>query len=222
MDESAFRLNISSRETALLRGERDEIVYLHSDAGSAEAVFGLLSRPRPTLIALSADWSAELSPWEAKKAFRAGEDFTGKAPEYLRFLVSELIPAAESALGFTPEKRYIAGYSLAGLFAVWAQYKTNLFDGFASVSGSLWYDGFTEFTDENEPLRKAQKAYFSLGDREKKTKNARLSTVEDASRAAAERFSSLGAKTVFELNAGGHFNDSEARIAKGIDWLMNA
>ena len=35
----------------------------------------------------------------------------------------------------------IAGYSLAGLFALYALYKTDAFTRVASMSGSLWFPG---------------------------------------------------------------------------------
>lgn len=35
----------------------------------------------------------------------------------------------------------IAGYSLAGLFALYALYKTDVFTRVASMSGSLWFPG---------------------------------------------------------------------------------
>ncbi len=38
-----------------------------------------------------------------------------------------------------------AGVSLYGLFALWASCRTHLFEGVASVSGSFWYDKFTEW-----------------------------------------------------------------------------
>ena len=55
--------------------------------------------------------------------------------------------------------------------------------------------------------------YFSVGDRESKTKNPRMATVEDCTRAAAELFRSRGANVKFELNPGGHF-EIETQIMK--------
>ena len=45
----------------------------------------------------------------------------------------------------------IAGYSLAGLFALWAAWNSGYFRRVASVSGSLWYPGFTDYIRNNEP-----------------------------------------------------------------------
>ncbi len=60
-------------------------------------------------------------------------------------LTQRIVPLTENHLGYAPEFRGIAGYSLAGLFALWAVYQTGLFDRAASVSGSLWFDGFLTF-----------------------------------------------------------------------------
>ena len=39
----------------------------------------------------------------------------------------------------------IAGDSMAGLFAVYALYRTQVFSRVASASGSLWYPGLLEY-----------------------------------------------------------------------------
>ena len=40
---------------------------------------------------------------------------------------------------------YIGGYSLAGLFSLWAAYQTDVFSGFAAASPSVWFPGFIEY-----------------------------------------------------------------------------
>lgn len=219
-EDNCTLLTVSGRKAAIFHGESDAIVYLHAEKYEAAAIFSMLIAPRPSIAAISGtDWNAELSPWAAKRAFRAGEDFAGGARVYLHLLVYELIPAVEGALDKAPAKRYLAGYSLAGLFAVFAQLETEIFDGFASVSGSLWYDGFTDYALSSKPKRLPARAYFSVGSKEKMTKNMRLASVEDNTRIVEKRFAELGAETIFELNEGGHFNEPDKRTAKGINWL---
>lgn len=99
-------------------------------------------------------------------------------------LTHQIIPYIEEKLGYVPKFCGIAGYSLAGLFALWSVYQTDLFDRAASISGSLWFDGFLEFMKANTP--KVKFIYLSLGDKEKAAKNPRLAAVEDCTAQAAE------------------------------------
>ena len=133
-------------------------------------------------------------------------------------LTQQIIPLTENHLGYALGFRGIAGYSLAGLFALWAVYQTGLFDRAASISGSLWFDGFLEFMTNNTP--KAKFIYLSLGDKEKLAKNSRLAAVEDCTRQAAELLRAHSIPVTFEMNHGGHFQDIPARIARGISSLM--
>ena len=63
---------------------------------------------------------------------------------------------------------YIGGYSLAGLFSLWAAYQTDVFSGIAAASPSVWFPGFIEYMKEHEI--KSETVYLSLGDREEKTR----------------------------------------------------
>ena len=197
------------------------VLYVHAEEDAAS----LWQAVRPTgaaLVCISGeDWNRDLSPWPAEKVFRQGEAFTGNAPEYLKFWQNTLLPAAEDALGFTPNFRGIAGYSLAGLFALHAAAETGLFHGAASVSGSLWFDGWLEHF-RREPLPPAlQTVYLSVGSKEKNARNPRMATVEDCTRAAAEHLRQHGKAVRFELNPGGHFNDPAARLQKGVLSLLS-
>jgi predicted alpha/beta superfamily hydrolase len=167
------------------------------------------------------DWNKELSPWPAPKAFRGGEDFGGGGPDYLREVIKELIPAVEHRLPAHPTCRVAAGYSLAGLWALYAGYQSRAFARIVCASASLWYDGFLEFLRTRRPVVLPERVYFSVGDKEKITKNQRLATVEDATRAAADFLASQGVVTTFELNPGGHFVDAEKRLARGIEWVLD-
>lgn len=194
------------------------IVYAVMDHQSAEEIWCLLKGQGLALAAISGvDWNRELSPWSAPKAFRDGADFGGQASVLLDALAHQIIPLTEKYLRCAPEFRGIAGYSLAGLFALWAVYQTDLFDRAASISGSLWFDGFLDFMRTNTP--KAKLVYLSLGDREKAVKNPRLAAVEDCTVQAVELLRAQGVSTVFEMNRGGHFRDIPTRIARGIQEL---
>ena len=120
--------------------------------------------------------------------------------------------------GLAPAWRGIAGYSLAGLFAIYALYRTDLFSRAASVSGSLWYPGFRDFIISSQLRARPDRLYLSLGDRESK---GSTSTVLGNTEAIAAHFSSIGISTLFELNPGNHFTDPAGRTAKGIDFITD-
>lgn len=204
--------------------ENVPILYTHFATGEADKVMELCPNPAPfTLINIEGiDWNRDLSPWQAEKVFKSGADFAGGADAYLEVLAKELIPEIEKSLSFVPANRGIFGYSLAGLFSVYALYKTDLFQLAASISGSLWFDGFLQYMQTHDLQSPVERIYFSLGDREKKTKNPRMVQVEDVTMKAEQHFRSFGIDTMYEVNKGNHFADVPERIAKGLKWLVKS
>jgi len=210
-------ISIPPYTLTLFSGELPQVFYLIGSEEEGRAVFEALPTPRPTLVTVDGvDWDRELSPWPAPRAFRGGKDFSGEAASFLAILTEQLIPAAEETLSFQPESRGLAGYSLAGLFTLWALWQGAPFDRYAAMSGSLWFDGFMDYALANMPKGQAAKVSISLGDGEKKTKNQRMARVEDCTQAVRVRLEQLGTPTVFRLESGGHFNDVNGRIARGI------
>ena len=200
------------------------LVVLNCFGDEGEAVASeldkLVASPYSLLAINVSDWNSALSPWKAPAVFKGEPDFGCGADEYISELSDKIVPAACSEYGVRPRAIYIAGYSMAGLFALYSLYKTDLFAGCASCSGSLWFPGFYEFASEHEFASAPSKIYLSLGDREAKTKNPVMATVEDKTRGIAERYKSKGYDVRFEMNQGGHFNDPELRTAKGIAWVI--
>ncbi len=223
MNETAKILHFGSVQAAVYKNEpAGAVLYVHADEEEAAALWRAVRPTGAALVCISGeDWNRDLTPWPAEKVFRQGEDFAGKAPEYLRFLRETLLPAAEAKLGFAPNFRCIAGYSLAGLFALYAAVETELFHGAAAVSGSLWYDGWLAHFKSRPLPESLKKVYLSVGDKEKKARNPRMATVEDCTRAVAEHLRSGDVSVRFELNPGGHFNEPDARLAKGVLSLLN-
>lgn len=212
-----YTVNLFSEESSR------SVVYAMLDREDAEEVWNLLNRPRPALAAVSGiDWNRELSPWAAPKAFRGGDDFGGGGPGFLSVLTGQIVPLVEARLRFASQARAIAGYSLAGLFALWSVFQTDAFDRAASVSGSLWFDGFLDYVAANAPSDGLRRVYLSLGDREKNTRNPRMAVVEERTRQAGELLRAKGIPVTFELNPGGHFQDVTTRIARGINAVMTA
>lgn len=195
-------------------------IWTHMQPDEAAALFERAGGGTALFAADDYDWNADLSPWPAKACFRGGEDFAGRGPERLRWL-GEAVPVAEEGIADAP--RAILGYSLAGLFALWAAAERNeLFDAAASVSGSLWYDDFAGYIAARAHLFAGKAAYLSLGDREAKTRNARLACVQEAAETARDVLCAAGARAVFELNPGNHFNDPTGRCARAVEWLKEA
>ncbi len=166
------------------------------------------------------DWDDEMSPWECPPLYKNDSPCTGGADRYLDKLTKDIIPEIKSELGDALEKIIIAGYSLAGLFAVYSLYKTGLFCSAVSASGSLWFPDFIEFIDNNSFVNRPEKLYFSLGDKEANTRNQILKTVEVRTTQIYEKYKNMGIDTVFEMNPGNHFKDADIRLAKGIAWAL--
>lgn len=191
------------------------VVYLHMGADEGAALAERIGDLGWTLVAVNCDWNRDLTPWPAKAVFRGGGDFGGGARAHLERLTESVLPQAEA--GLTPAARYLAGYSLAGLFAAWAAARTDAFDGIASVSGSMWYPGFAASVEEARP--RAKLAYFSVGDRESLSRNPAFHTLEEDTERVRARFAACGARTVFQRNPGGHFQDPAGRMERAIRWL---
>ena len=164
----------------------------------ADAPFGVL-------VFVVPDWNSCLSPWAADVGKTAFEGLASKTLEVLL-----------SALTVDPSKRYyLGGYSLAGLFALWASCQTPVFTGVAGVSPSVWYPGFAEYFCSSDVL--ASRVYLSLGDRESRTRNPVMATVGDSINAC---YSHVASKGILEWNKGNHFTEPDRRLAAGFSWLL--
>ena len=155
------------------------------------------------------DWNRDLSPWEAPALF-GKEGFGGGASETLGELLG--------LCGDRNKTYYIGGYSLAGLFALWAAYRTDVFSGVAAASPSVWFPGFTEYMKKNEI--KTGTVYLSLGDREEKTRNRVMAAVGDRICEAYALLKDRGVNCILEWNEGNHFKDPDLRTAKAFAWVL--
>ena len=200
------------------------LVILNAYEGEGEAVHTELQKPKIPDLSFAAvkipEWNTDMSPWAIPSVYKNDEPFTGGADAYLEKLTNEIIPAVIDNIGSKPEYIALAGYSLAGLFAVYAMYHTTMFSRIASASGSLWYPRFVDYAKSNKLANMPDKLYLSLGDKEAKTRNRIVATVENNTRELHDYYSSLGINTVFEMNEGNHFKDAALRIAKAIAWIV--
>lgn len=166
------------------------------------------------------DWQADLTPWAAPPAF-GKTPFGDGAEATLSFIVDHLLPALQ-ALGLADlatMRLGLGGYSLAGLFALWAGYRLARFDGIVAASPSVWYDNWMDYAATRHPL--VPSIYLSLGDKEEKARNPRMARVGDCIRRQHELLISQGIHTTLEWNSGNHFKDAGLRMAKGFAWLLN-
>lgn len=113
---------------------------------------------------------------------------------------------------------YLGGYSLAGLFALWASCQTDRFVGIAAVSPSVWFPDFLEYMQENRI--QSRLIYLSLGNKEEKTRNLMMSTVGDCIRKLYAGLQECDIPCILEWNPGNHFRESEIRTAKAFAWLL--
>ena len=200
-------------------GPAEGVVYIPSH-GNPEETVRLIPDPNAALVFIDGfDWNKDLSPWPAKAVFGDG-DFGGQADAFLNELTEKIIPAAEGEMEISPLWRGAAGYSLAGLFSVYSVYKSSFFSRAASVSGSVWFDGWMEYARSRAFAAEVERAYFSVGAKEKKTRNVRMQPVEENTRAMHELFEARGAESRFVLNPGNHFVDAQKRLREALDYLM--
>ena len=156
------------------------------------------------------DWNIDLSPWEAPAVFGI-ENFGNGASDTL----SEILSLCTDK----DKKYYIGGYSLAGLFALWASAQTEIFEGVAVASPSVWFPDFLEYMHERKP--QCSKIYLSLGDKEEKTRNPVMATVGDKIRELDSFLAQEGFDCVLEWNEGNHFKDFDIRTAKAFASVMS-
>ncbi len=155
------------------------------------------------------DWNNNLSPWNAPPVFGKNGFGDGAANTLDQIL---------QHCGDRSKTYFIGGYSLAGLFSLWAAFQTDLFEGVAAASPSVWFPGFSDFVKANNI--NCGSVYLSLGDREEQTRNPVMATVGDRIRDIHETLSERGVECVLEMNEGNHFKDADLRTAKAFSWLL--
>ena len=164
------------------------------------------------------NWNDDLTPWPAAGVFKKAKPFGGKAASFLNKLTDEIIPKTEKELGIEDAERTILGVSLSGLFAVWSAFNTDAFTNIISISGSLWYDGFVEWMEEQTPSPQLKKVCMLLGEKEKNSKEKRMATVEERTLAAANILKAKSQAAVsFELVEGTHFSPIMPRLERALE-----
>ena len=192
-------------------------------------------------------WEENFSPWCAPRVFAKGPNFGDGAQKTLDTLINQVIPWTESDLTEPPAYRVLVGYSLAGLFSLWAGVSqqvargcqpddvpsqpgaphvdavpTPTFQRIGAVSGSFWFPGLLDYVDQqlNGGAVGLTHAYLSLGDREARTPNPQIMHVRENAELLASKLENAGITSTFELNRGNHFQNVEGRMQKALDWLV--
>lgn len=106
----------------------------------------LIAHTSPTGFAMvffdCVEWARALMPW-ADDAVSRDAEVGRHAPDTLRFIEHTLLPWLHERFGALP--CIIGGYSLGGLFALWAARNTDAFAAVAAASPSLWINGWGEY-----------------------------------------------------------------------------
>lgn len=222
-----YEFTIGGKNVSVFPGNVPDapVIYLNTYSDESHQVFRAAQAagcPPFTLVAISnLDWIHDMAPWGSPAVFKGGEPFTGGANDHLRLLVEELLPRAEKDLIGTPAWRGIVGYSLAGLFALYAIYRTDIFSRVGSISGSLWFSRLKQYILTHEPKRPPDCAYFSLGDKESKARNPILKSVRRDTEEIYTSCRAAGIDTTFQLNPGNHYDHVTERTTAGIAWLLS-
>ena len=122
-------------------------------------------------------WEENFSPWCAPRVFAKGPNFGDGAQKTLDTLIDQVIPWTESDLTEPPAYRVLVGYSLAGLFSLWAgvsqpgapqqvargcqpddvssqpgapyvDASVATFQRIGAVSGSFWFPGLLDYVNQ--------------------------------------------------------------------------
>lgn len=196
------------------------LVVLNNYSGDGSSVMkalGEIKCPDFNLLCVgNLKWEHDMTPWYCPPLSAEEYPCTGGADDYLRLLISDILPEAKKLIKGVPSHIGIAGYSLGGLFALYACYNCDVFDRAASMSGSLWFPDFKEYVFNNSMKKIPDKVYLSLGDAEAKTRNSMLKTVQNNTEEIVGYYEKLGLNVMWELNRGNHFKNAALRSAKGI------
>ncbi len=176
--------------------------------------------PETLLFSAEADGGRDFTPWPAPAVWE-GEPFSGEGQAYLRFLLDDALPVLFERYGyFDVPDRLIAGYSLGGLFSLWAAAESGAFGQAASLSGSTWYPDFTAYCEAHLP-EETKRVYLSLGDREPFGGPLALRAVGMCTEKIHAILLEKQRDVVFEWNRGGHGKGIENRWRKALRWAAN-
>ncbi len=226
--ENRITFEVQDKRATLWSANKEDapLIVLNNGDDDGFEIYTSLSRSGFEMSLLNIEmneevWNKDLSPWPCESLYKNTQDFMGDADSYLEILVRKILPKALMHLGGVPIFIGLAGYSLAGLFALYSTYRTTAFQKIACVSGSLWYPGFVAFAKENEFVR-PEKIFLSLGNKEHKTRHPIVSQVAVCTEELTGFYKSRGIDTEYVQTEGNHFTDPVKRTIQGIEHLLSA
>ena len=218
-------MQIASKEVQIFPAKFESaplvIVNCFEDEGEAiyRKVQALTNKDFSFAAIRGIDCYTELTPWKSPALRKKEPDFGDGANAYLAELTEKILPEISAQIP-APSFSILAGYSLCGLFAVYAAFHTNAFKRIVCGSGSLWYPGFLEFCKAYEPSKKIDRISFSLGDKEALSKNPVFAAVKKNTLEIQNVFQESGVAATFTEFPGNHFFEAEERLAKGITSVL--
>jgi len=221
MDE----LSIGARKCRLFGAEEPGCILVQPSArhenatleAEAQQIAALTKVPFVLATIELEDWMTDLMPWPDGNISRDPE--AGKhGQDTLEYVLLSILPALQARYGPLPV--ILGGYSLGGLFALWASTQTDSFRAVAAASPSVWIHGWLPFSRKHVPM--ADAVYLSLGDQEEHVKNQAIARVGDNLRAQHELLlRQLGPeRCALVWEEGNHFTDNEGRLARAFAWCM--
>ena len=200
-------------------------VYIHSVAGDGHNVWESCRRigcPDFNLVSVyDFDFENEMTPWAAPAVRKGQPPFKGNAESRLAGLLGRIMPDVETRLPKPPLYNALAGYSLAGLFALWSVWKADRFTRIACGSASFWYPGFIEYAISHPMIRRPDFVSLSLGDNESNTKHPVMSRVGICTERILGLLTERDIPHCFEINPGNHFTEPDLRLAKAISRMLD-
>ncbi|MBQ7279230.1 MAG: hypothetical protein IJR13_00705 [Bacteroidales bacterium] len=218
--------NIAGRQCHIFCGNAPRYLLLqplgrHEQRSIAdEAAFIANTATEPVcLVAFEVDdWNRDLTPWQDPAI--SHDPLIGQAAEAsYAYIAQQLLPYLYAHYGVLPT--VIGGYSLGGLFALWAAKCGLNIDAVAAASPSLWIRDWPSFSSEHPTA--ARYIYLSLGQREEHSKNKSIAQIGNRVRNEYRQLCQhLGiSHCTLRWNRGGHFDDNARRTAEAFAWCVN-
>ncbi|MDO5708899.1 MAG: alpha/beta hydrolase-fold protein [Coriobacteriales bacterium] len=202
------------------QGPTAPVIYL-IDSPEHPYDASILEQPRACTVATVPvhNWGEALTPWPAPGLYREEPDFGGKASDTLAELRNNVIPSLEAAAGLSPTTRAICGYSLAGLFSLYAFANYDAYAACGCLSGSVWYEGWVDYLRGIDRSYDGKFAFLSLGTKEKRGGRPIMRTVQDNMEVCAQILQDRGCRACLQLTPGNHLQHVPERLEAGINAL---
>lgn len=217
-------VDIAGRTCGVMAGKHPRTLLFLCCGSEPEELLEAL-RPRCPALDTAAlvfpkgvEWDRDYAPWPSDELH--GRPIGGGGAALYREMVDVLLPAVKARFDGV-EHVGVVGYSLGGLFALYAASQSDSpFDRAASVSGALWYEGFADYAAD-APFPRLSRAYLSLGRREAGRGRGPMGRVSTATQRIAGALAARldNENVLFEWNNGGHFFEIPQRIGRAITWL---